>query len=204
MRIGIDLDGCLVDFVTGHVARIKEITGKVIPTPVTTWNYPTLGPNPITKEQDRAVWQSITKDPLFWAGLPALPLAYETLRLLGNLRHEGHDIYFITSRPGVEAKLQSENWLREQGYFNPTVLLSSDKGPLARGLKLDVFIDDKPENCEEVNDARTDPDETRHCRVFIVDALYNREFQSPFVERTSSVLEALNRVFAPQLMSEAA
>jgi hypothetical protein len=39
--------------------------------------------------------------------------------------------------------------------------VEKNKGPLAEALKLDYFLDDKPENCEDVNDCAPG------CRVFL-------------------------------------
>jgi len=78
------------------------------------------------------------------------------------------DVYFITSRPGIDAKIQTEDWLYNAGYPHATVLISSAKGLCAQALKLDVYIDDRWENCVDV--ATT----SLKTKVFLLDRPWNR------------------------------
>jgi hypothetical protein len=80
------------------------------------------------------------------------------------------------------------------------------KGQLAAALSLDVFIDDKPNNCAEVNVAtqqHTMPTGSPvKCKIFLVNQPANRddriepELQMYLrgVERVDSALQALERV----------
>lgn len=144
----------------------------------------------VQKPDEDAVWKVILNS-TFWLDLAPLPGAEDTLQLLSARRYAGDQIYFITTRPGLKAKLLTEFWLRNWGFSNPTVLIAGNeaaKGKLARALKLDLFIDDKPENCEAVARA-ADPS----ARVCLVDAPYNRQFDSQdlVIERVPSALVAL-------------
>lgn len=174
MRYGIDLDNCLADFTTHHIQVIKELTGKQLPPRSNTypavWAYhkPTLTP-----AEDSKVWEFI-KTSNFWLDIPPMPKGELALELLSAKRFAGDAIYFITSRPGLKAKLLSEYWLYNHGFGGATVLIvdsDSAKGLLARALKLDVFIDDKPGNVEAVA-RQADPS----CKIYLVDAPYNRTF----------------------------
>lgn len=197
MIYGVDIDGILANFTDAYAELLTKASGVKFPKhspdwpKVWYWERETPG---ITKAIEQKVWNEImTSD--FWAHLHALPGALETLNLLDHLAFKGDDVYFITSRPGKRAKYLTEYWLRSHGMTTPTVLISpSDaaKGQLANALKLDVFIDDKPENCIEVRLARPSD-----CRVFLVDRPYNRNVHPIFVEgieRVSSALQALERV----------
>lgn len=173
LRWGVDLDGVCVDFNSAYIQLIKDITGKQLPTPgpdyPTCWNY--AAKDGITPEEDDKVWDHIKQaENYFWAKLPAYPGTKDALGVLLDRRYEGDEIYFITSRPGAKAKFQSELWLRRNGFPDPTVLVTSDKGPVAKGLKLDIFIDDKPENCADV--ALASP----NTAVYMVKQPYNRDF----------------------------
>jgi len=88
-----------------------------------------------------------------------------------------HRVIFITNRKdglGLSVDKQSAEWLvRKFWIFYPTVLLSGEKGPLAKGLKLDYFIDDRPKNVEEV--AAYYPE----CKTVLLDATYNQECKYP-------------------------
>jgi hypothetical protein len=154
MRIGCDIDGVLADFNTAFIARVILVTGKdlfpVRPFDIPTWNYPEhYG---YTGAEVSAVWESIKADDNFWASLPAYDDTRATLFHLSNQQYMGDDIYFVTARPGVFAKQQTERWLRANGFTNPTVLISSLKGHCAEALALDRYLDDRWENALSVAD----------------------------------------------------
>lgn len=187
MKLGFDLDGCLVDFTSAFIDRIVSVTGedKFPPRPfdVPCWDYPAhFG---YTPEQVDAVWDDITADSLFWMSLSPLAGEQNTVQRIKGLTPE-HDVYFITARPGRNAKRQSEIWLRWYGFDDPTVLISGHKGLACKALELDLYVDDKRENCDSVHfDSKT--------RVFIYDQPWNREGQD-FYSRVRSIDEMLARV----------
>lgn len=195
MRLGCDIDGCIADFNTAFMALIYKQTGIALP-PVSltypdVWSYHRAGG--VTKEQDHALWAEI-KDSAFWATLPALAGAQATLALLQDMRYAGHHIYFITSRPGEYAKLLTEDWLVQHGFRNPTVLIANRKGPVALGLELDVFIDDKIENCIDVLEAGVD-------HVFLVNRPYNSTFSRSRIWRVPEALDAVYAVLKKESQS---
>lgn len=151
MRIGLDIDGVLADFNAGFIQRCKEVTGedKFPPNYIPhTWNYPqALG---YSEAQVSAVWENIKRDPMFWAKLPAYAHTDDFLHALCDQTWNEHDVYFVTSRLGLRSKLQTEDWLDAHFYPFATVLISSKKGASALALDLEIYIDDKTENCEDV------------------------------------------------------
>lgn len=148
MRIGLDIDGILADFNRSYMALLVELTGedKFGPDYVpTTWAYPTsVG---YTKENETDAWE-IIKHSNFWSILDAYPGVDEFLSNLPT----NHDYYFITSRPGERAKLDTEDWFMQHGVDLPTVLISSEKGECCHALNIDLYIDDKNENVLDVLD----------------------------------------------------
>jgi 5'(3')-deoxyribonucleotidase len=155
MRIGFDVDGVLADFNTAFMDYYAQVVGEdkfpKRPFDIPTWDYPAF--YGYTKEQDKAVWGKIVQDKTFWWKLPLYPWTEQVLQKLDELEHDGADVYYITSRPGISAKWQTEAWLRDHGcelYDRPTVLVSSLKGHCAKALHLDLYFDDKNENCEDV------------------------------------------------------
>lgn len=187
-------DGVLADFNSSFIALIKQQTGIELP-PVgpnypDVWAYHRAGG--VTPAQDKLLWKHI-KTSGFWDTLDALPSATEAIQRLDVLRYSGADVYFITSRPGNFAKYLTEGWLMRHGFRYPTVLICNSKGPVAAGLELDAFIDDKTENCLDVARAR------ELCRVFLVDAPYNKTAQARMasewgIEVVSSANDALDRL----------
>lgn len=154
MRIGFDVDGVFTGFEYGYAPLLTAATGIQFPRLgqpdwPDTWFWERAAG--VTKEQETAVWKQIMANPTFWLNLPPLPGAMDLLERIRVLSLR-HDVYFVTNRPGVVAKQQTEVWLAtHSGDFtwNPTVIVSSEKGLACRALKLDVYIDDKYENCAD-------------------------------------------------------
>lgn len=152
LRIGFDVDGILADFNAAFIQRVISITGKDLfpprPFDIPLWDYPQhYG---YTEEECSKTWDDITADPNFWRNLPSYPGTREVISVLRDFQVEGHEVYFITSRPGVFAKQQTEDWLRSYGFSFPTVLICSKKGAAAEALKLTHYIDDRFENVIDV------------------------------------------------------
>jgi uncharacterized HAD superfamily protein len=213
VRIGVDIDGCLANFTDAYTELLTKETGIQFPKASsewpTEWHFDRSALNEhfvpeMAKAVEKRAWgRIVTSD--FWAQLHALPGAIEVLEAL---RDSGDEVYFITSRPGKHAKALTEYWLRMHGMNNPTVLVVNSepaKGHIAKGLQLEAFIDDKPENCIEVrnatmkmvtvetHDAFVD-DMEYPCQVFMVDAPYNRHVELPGITRVADVAAALARI----------
>jgi 5'(3')-deoxyribonucleotidase len=147
LKIGVDIDGVLADFLAKARTLLKEMCGKPADDLIQTgWGFDSLG---ITKEEERQFWDKLDTIPNWWYDLPKMPGTDTIKRLCDKYR-----VIFITNRKdgtGMPVDVQSAAWLQWTFGINyPTVLLSDDKGPLARALKLDWFIDDRPKNVEEV------------------------------------------------------
>lgn len=152
MIIGCDLDGVFAQFNEAFAKRIAAVSSRdLIPADADfpCWQWPAhYG---YTREEESATWDVVEVDPKFWQHLGAYPDTYEALKLLHTITVErGDDVYFVTSRPGVAAKVQTERWLRCHGFPTPTVLISSAKGQVARALKFDAYVDDRWENAVDV------------------------------------------------------
>ena len=189
MRLGIDVDGVLAQFNDAFAGRLAVLTGvdhiggvarRADAFPC--WAWPKhFG---YSKAEENAAWESVKRDHSFWAILRPYPDAKDALILLRSLRQNGHDIYFITARPGEHAKLQTERWLMDHGMVVPTVLISSSKGTCSRGLRLDFYVDDRPENCLDTalfHDTKT----------YLVSREWNRDFVDENVRRVANLSEAL-------------
>lgn len=172
--LGIDLDGVLVNFNEGYIRTLAEVSGRLLVDATyepPCWSYATVVG--YTDAEDAAAWKSITKNPKFWFNLNALPGAIVALDRLAALRHDGHEVYFITSRPGVRVHDQSVKWLEEHGFPRASVLIDrGGKGHAARALGLTHFIDDRPENCVDVMDF------TGTTKVFMPRRSYNTAAQT--------------------------
>jgi hypothetical protein len=77
------------------------------------------------------------------------------------LRHR-LEVFFITQRPatvGQTVQRQTQQWLRQQGFDLPSVLvISGSRGAAAGAIRLDYHVDDSPQNClDVVSDSRARP-----------------------------------------------
>lgn len=172
------MDGVLACFEAAYAPLITEETGII---------FPRLGDEDwpdewywdrssgMTKEQEKRVWGRIAADENFWATLPPTRFCKDTLQYAEELRRDGHYVCFITTRPGSGAQAATEYWLQElQGFVNPNVfveLTPQDKAKRVKELNLDIFIDDKPENCVEVAENST-------AAVFLMDQPWNRKWDN--------------------------
>jgi hypothetical protein len=107
------------------------------------------------------IWRAIQSTPNFWRALQpidrlAVPRIHELM-----LRHRW-EVFFVTQRPstaGDTVQRQTQQWLVEQGFDLPSVLvLGGSRGAAARALRLDYHVDDSAPNCLDViADSRAKP-----------------------------------------------
>jgi hypothetical protein len=107
------------------------------------------------------IWQTIQATPNFWQTLKpidvaAVPRIYELM-----LRHKW-EVFFITQRPNTQGdtvQRQTQQWLVEQGFDLPSVLvLGGSRGAAAGALRLSYHVDDSAQNCLDVlSESRAKP-----------------------------------------------
>lgn len=198
LKLAFDLDGVFCDFSSGYAKLLTRHTGIEFP-PVsdvwpTTWYWERDAG--VTKEQEEYVWKTgiLHEGSQFWLRMHPMDGAIEALSQINGLIKRGHDVYFVSTRAGHGAKLQTEKWLYRHGIDYPTVLLASDKVPYLRTLGIDFFVDDKPETIEAVMKAAQYEQLPCFGRVFLKTAPYNRDYVIPGVIRVSSVADALKLI----------
>lgn len=204
MRIGFDIDGVLANFIPAYQDLVVEVAGedRFLPGDNVNppcWNWPQH--RGYSEEVVGEVWKQIIASPSFWNGLGPLEGA-STLALVYEDLCRRHDLYFITARPGARAKAQTEEWL---GYYiagmsgyDPTVLISSDKGLCCKALKLDAYIDDNLDNVDSVS-VETAPRDKKGLRVglpttrtYLLDRNYNQGATCSGITRVRSVGQMLD------------
>ena len=172
-RIGSDLDDVLCDFISEFTDIAHDLFGIDRSIRPNDWEWSNYA---ITEEQKTEVWKEIVGTFNFWehlnpeAGASARSMLYLRLR-------ENVDLIFITARvktAGDTVQRQSANWLnRKFGLSYPTVIVDTNKGPIAAALKLDYFVDDRPKNCLEIMQA------VPGCKVFLKNSSHNLSYQAP-------------------------
>jgi len=182
-RCGFDIDDVLVPwYIKAHeICRIAGLAGDVVPT---TWRpyeeYPSC-----TKEQ----WLEAL-DGAILAGSLYLdtPPDNDAVRALRSLYFDGHEVYLITAR-GImgDAELIAKHtfrWLERHAIPYKSISFTREKGPKARQLGLDFFIDDNEDNWREVGDAISGAHDSRS---FLLDRPWNQGATTIPQERVSSV-----------------
>ncbi|MCH5583638.1 hypothetical protein MK805_01460 [Shimazuella sp. AN120528] len=164
LRFGIDIDGTIKDT---HRAAV-EIYNKEFGKAVLIEDVPDFyldKPFGLTPQEGRKTWRRL-EEKIYTLGLP-LPHASE---VLNNLVKEGHEVYFITARPGMEKiRRVTKVWLKKHNFpYNGSNLHmnSINKAKVAKKLGIDLFFEDAEEHLNKLVSGGIP--------TIVVDACYNR------------------------------
>ena len=155
--IGVDLDGCLSNFVHGFVRYVHKTAMAVAPYPKWTecgyepsaWDFPEMADRELFK---RCI-STFHEQPNFWQNLSAYPANCDALGEFLAQRKDINVIY-LTARPspttGPSALVQTNRWLRVQNLLadNTTVVVVpswEDKVEVALRVRAGYVIDDHPQ-----------------------------------------------------------
>lgn len=188
MNLAIDIDGVLADFNTSFGKLLMKIQPE-LKIDIYSSAYPAVWDYPkhygFSAETINAAWTEVKNSGLFWRSLFPYMTAHKDIWELSKARWV-HDIYFVTTRPGKTAKAETEEWLRANGFENATVVICYDKPILCEAMKIDLIVDDKPENLWM---------EYGGCRRALFKRPYNKEHWSDTsLMLVDSVREALNAI----------
>lgn len=201
--LGIDLDGCLADFTTAYIRLLQRISGVTCTLKegeeAPCWHFEEqVG---FSSGHVAAAWQEIKQSRHFWETLAPYPETHPALHVLVMAMAEGHEVYFMTNRPGRSAHTQTVQWLLRLGIRFPQVLICpeidlgddrgkvSSKGIIAKGLGITHLIDDKIENCYAV---LVDSPKTK---VFVRDRRWNRKEHAALIDGGAQVVPTLQEFF---------
>jgi len=188
MNIAMDIDGVLASFTEAFKTLARARYGRPAPDyfPQDWWWSDAL-----TREEIDVLWGDVALIENFWETIPVMDVDSRLMRAV----YDRHNLLFPTARafaPGKPVALQTAEWLHAKfGIRYPMVFVSNEKGPLAKALKYDYFIDDKVENVEAVQLHAGD-----RCKVFIKSMPYNREFKQEGVKRVADANEFLRIVLS--------
>lgn len=145
LRILVDMDGIVADFVTAFLAEYKEFdpSAQLIGIgDIHTWHSELSLPNPAL---GKSVMNRICTTERFWATLPVMAQNAESI--MNDWMERGHDVYFATSPWRSHASLSGKHlWLEEHfPNFVERVYYTNHK----TGIPADLLIDDKPKTLHE-------------------------------------------------------
>ncbi len=189
MTLGFDIDGVLADFITPFLRLLEARTGSgpIDPASITDPNF--MQHPFLTREVIMECMEAASYDADFWRTLVPLP-SPEQWRALSDLSLE-HSIVFITHRwvrDTYDIHRVTCEWLSRHGVTDPVVHFTQEKKSLlVKQLEIELFIDDRHENCEDVALA-TD------ATVFMPHRPYNQSFNHPRVQRIQQLEEFFDYV----------
>jgi uncharacterized HAD superfamily protein len=187
MKIGLDIDGVLADFVTPFLQVLERRVGGPSIDPVSITD-PNFQHHPfLTKEIIYDCMVDASYDPEFWRVLTPLPSAEQWQSL--NQISRDHEVVFITHRwvrDTYDINHVTCEWLRRHGVDDPVVHFTQDlKSQLVKQMNVELFVDDRHENCEDVA-TQTE------AVVMMPHRPYNQSFAHPKVQRIQDLDELFN------------
>lgn len=156
MKIGIDFDGVLTDFVSVAVYQTQTAQG--------TWRKGQSGKTHkdckslnlwecdfgITKKQYDTWFKGMASD--FWADLPML-CTQEDIDAINKVSR-WHSVYALTDTPCPDAIHQRNLWLFNNGIEDVSVIPTSDKQSVVKSLDITAMLDDSPKQLAKLNNCR--------------------------------------------------
>jgi len=144
----MDIDGVLCNYIFGISAIVRELYEIELPDhprDIPSWYHcsETIG-----KERWSVVWDIVTRNSNFLMSLPPLATPGEFAAI--QAMHDVNDVYFVTNRSAFGSKAITHDWLVAHGITNPTVILSAEKGMIAKGLGAHFVIEDSTENIRDI------------------------------------------------------
>jgi len=186
MMIGLDIDGVLADFISPflRVLEARMGNGPIDPESITDLNF--MNHPLITMEIISECIARVSDDPKFWQALAPLPSA-EQWQALDRLSCK-NNLVFVThryERETYDIGQVTRDWLRKHGVSHPVVYFTQNhKSELIGKLNVEVFVDDRHENCRDVA-------ENTEAVVLMPHRSYNQSFNHHRVQR----IQDLNELF---------
>jgi 5' nucleotidase, deoxy (Pyrimidine), cytosolic type C protein (NT5C) len=184
MIVGLDIDGVLADFVSPFLRVLEERTGSG---PIDPQSYvdPNFSDHPaLSSEIVTECILKVSNDPKFWERLHPLPSA-EQWKILDGLSRQ-QKLIFVTHRyecDNYSIHQVTCDWLRKHGVSNPVVYFTQTyKSELIGKLNVDLFVDDRHENCRDIA-------ENTEAVVLMPHRSYNQFFNHPRVQRIQDLSE---------------
>ncbi|RAL25751.1 5' nucleotidase, NT5C type [Thermoflavimicrobium daqui] len=169
MKIGVDIDGTIKDTHRAAVEVYNEELDQAVRVEEVTDFYLDEAYG-LSKKEGKMLWRKL-EEKIYSLGLP-LPHAAE---VLNELEKQGHEIYFITARPGMKnIEKVTRKWLKKNHFpykENNLIMNSQNKAKIAKEIGIDLFFEDAPFHLDKLVE--------EEIPTVIVDAVYNRNYPHP-------------------------
>ncbi|MFJ8262340.1 hypothetical protein ACIQ4I_10330 [Rummeliibacillus sp. NPDC094406] len=173
MKFGFDIDDTLINlrehaFHLYNKKLVKEVGIEVFRALKTVEIHEAFG---LTAEQGSHMWSS-SLDDIYFTDCPVFEFALETLQ---QLEADGHEIYFITSRPKQYCE-RTREWMKEKGFPVKDEqfycgMQDNEKIDTIKSLQLDYYFDDKPAVLLTIQDV--------HTKTVVINQSYNQDVNLP-------------------------
>jgi len=161
LNIGIDLDGVIVDIYPFTLAWIKQNLGvDLTREEITDWGFSQLPKFAAVPDVSKKLIDFFTQDTRIYQNAQSIPEAVGTIN---HWQEAGHEIHLITARPSDTLTQVTHDWLiannlewaveQDRVHLLPKGETSDYfKKNLITELKLQVYIDDRPETMVALQD----------------------------------------------------
>jgi len=143
LRIAVDMDDVVCDFTSRYLASMEiEFGVTILKSDITTWDNNPMKVFPWKDYGFKSWWGWLEKRDWIWGLADAVPGALAGLQAL---RHDGHYVEIVTSKPEW-AEAQVWKWM---GRWRPpvdAVIITDLESPKYLVSDADVLVDDKPDN----------------------------------------------------------
>ena len=186
MRIGIDCDGVLRDFIPDLISSIKEThpehTRKI--KPVEAWEWESWLPFWTEEETEKYVFEDNFLD-YFGVDCPPIQSSVEDWPKLKQWAKEhGHELVLVSAQR-EHCKEPTTAWLKEYGFDFDEIHYTKEKW----SIDVDVLVDDSPEKLDIFNDRSVS-----YGKPICMKQTWNQESQKKYmtIDRLSDIM---TRVF---------
>lgn len=146
-RIGIDLDGVIIDLTDIKIKIAQEFGYKLLPPETSPLIMKEKIPDEIYRKIQKIIYGDKTSE--------AIPVK-KSLEILKNLKNNGYEL-FIISRRNSDSQKSALNWLKKYNVL-PYIPLNNiffvredkEKEIIASKIKIDAFIDDSLDVLKEL------------------------------------------------------
>jgi uncharacterized protein len=186
MKLGVDIDGTIKNTQKAAVQVYnKELGRKVKHEDVTDFYLDKA--YGLSKKEGARLWRKL-EHKIYSLGVP-LPNAAEVLM---DLREKGHEVYFVTARPGMRhIRDVTVKWLQKHGFpydGNNLHMGSRNKALVAQNLGIELFFEDAPDHLDKLVEAGVP--------TVVVDAVYNRDYNPkiPRIHKWEQVYDLIEKI----------